>query len=372
MKVTAAVVREKSKPYTIEELDLDEPREDEVLVRVLATGICHTDIIVRDQYYPVPLPSVLGHEGAGIVEQVGRQVKKVKPGDHVVLSYMYCGTCDNCQNGRCGYCYDFYGLNLSGSRQDGSTTLHKDGEGIHGSFFGQSSFATFALASEKNVVKVREDMPLDILGPLGCGIQTGAGGVINALAPHAGSSIAVFGTGSVGLSAIMAARVVGCTTIIGIDIRPDRLKLASELGATHTINGSEGNTLEQIQKMTKGKGADYTLETTGRPQILRQAVDCLRFTGVCGLIGAAPLGTEVNIDMNNILFGRTLRGIVEGDSIPDIFIPQLIELYVQGRFPFDKLIKKYKLEEINEAVEATEKGSVLKPVLVLAERGLTL
>jgi aryl-alcohol dehydrogenase len=366
MRVTAAVVREKSMPFTIEELDLDEPREDEVLVRVVATGICHTDIIIRDQYYPVPLPSVLGHEGAGIVERVGRLVKKVKPGDHVALSYMSCGACDNCQNGRLGYCYDFYGYNFSGARADGSTTLRKGDESIHGSFFGQSTFATFALASEKNVVKVREDIPLEILGPLGCGIQTGAGGVINALAPHAGSSIAVFGTGAVGLSAIMAARVAGCTTIIGVDIRPERLKLAEELGATHTINGSEGNTLEQIQKITNGKGVAYSLETTARPQILRQAVECLRVTGVCGLIGAAPLGTEVNLDMNSILFGRTLRGIVEGDSVPDIFIPQLIELYVQGRFPFDKLIKKYRLDEINEAVAAAENGSVLKPVIVFA------
>jgi aryl-alcohol dehydrogenase len=365
MKITAAVVREKSKPFTVEELELEEPREDEVLVRLVGTGVCHTDLVVRDQYYPVPLPSVLGHEGAGIVEKVGQKVSKVKPGDHVVLSYMSCGRCVNCREGKLGYCYALFGYNFGGARPDGSTTLSKDGEVIHGSFFGQSSFATYALASERNTVKVRDDVPLNILGPLGCGIQTGAGAVINSLAPHAGSSIAVFGTGSVGLSAIMAARAVGCTTIIGIDIRPGRLEIARELGATHVINGSEGDTVKKIQEIT-GTGVNYSLETTALPAILRQAVDCLTLTGVCGLIGAAPLGTEVALDMNSILFGRTLRGVIEGDSIPDIFIPQLIELYVQGRFPFDKLIKFYKLEEINDAARDSEAGTVLKPVLTFA------
>lgn len=365
MKITAAVVREKARPFTIEELELEGPRENEVVVRLVGAGVCHTDLIVRDQYYPVPLPSVLGHEGAGVVEQVGSKVSKVKPGDHVVLSYMSCGKCANCKKGKAGYCYELFGYNFGGAREDGSTTLNKDGEAVHGSFFGQSSFGTYALANERNVVKVRDDVPLNILGPLGCGIQTGAGGVINALAPHAGTSIAVFGTGSVGLSAIMAARVVGCTTIIGVDVRPSRLDMARELGATHVINGAEGNTVEKIQEIT-GTGVDCSLETTALPEIFRQAVDCLTLTGVCGLIGAAALGTEVKLDMNTILFGRTVRGIIEGDSIPDIFIPQLIELYMQGRFPFDKLIKFYKLEQINDAARDSEAGTVLKPVLTFA------
>jgi aryl-alcohol dehydrogenase len=365
MKINAAVVREKSRPFTVEELELEEPREDEVLVRLVGTGVCHTDLVVRDQKIPVPLPLVLGHEGAGVVEQVGQKVSKVKPGDHVVLSFFTDGTCVNCREGKLGYCHNLVGYNFGGARADGSTTLSKDGEVIHGNFFNQSSFATHALANERNVVNVRDDVPLNILGPLGCGIQTGAGAVINSLAPHAGTSIAVFGTGSVGLSAIMAARVVGCTTIIGIDIRPDRLEIARELGATHVINGSEGDTVKKIQEIS-GTGVNYSLETTALPAILRQAVDCLTLTGVCGLIGLAPLGTEVALDMNSILFGRTLRGVIEGDSIPDIFIPQLIELYVQGRFPFDKLIKFYKLEEINDAARDSEAGTALKPVLTFA------
>ncbi len=362
MQITAAVARAKSQPFSVEPLELEEPRPDEVLVRIVGTGVCHTDLIVRDQYYPTPLPAVLGHEGAGVVERVGEQVTKVQPGDHVVLTYLSCGRCPACQQGALGYCPQLFTLNFGGGRADGSRALRRDGEVINGHFFGQSSFATYALANERNVVKVRSDVPLELLGPLGCGIQTGAGAVINSLHPRAGSSIAVFGVGSVGMSAIMAARVVGCITIIAVDVKSNRLELARELGATHTVNPAEGNAVERIQQLTGG-GANYTLETTALPAVFRQAVEALALRGVCGLIGAAPLGTEVTFDMNSILFGRTIRGIIEGDSVPDVFIPQLIELYVQGRFPLDKLIRFYPLQEINRAAEDSLSGVTMKPVL---------
>ena len=363
MKVTAAVVREETQPFSVEELDLEEPRSDEVLVRVVATGMCHTDMIVRDQWYPVPLPAVLGHEGAGIVEKVSEGVTKVQPGDHVVLSFASCGECPNCASGRPTYCLSFYEYNFGGERPDGSNGLSSKGDVVHGRFFGQSSFASHALAAERSVVKIRDDVPLELMGPLGCGIQTGADSMLNVLRPEAGTSIAVFGTGAVGMSAIMAAVVAGCTTLIGIDVKQGRLELTRELGATHTINGAEANAVEEIGKITGG-GADYSLETTAVPAVLRQAVDALAPLGTCGLVGAAPLGTEVSLDMNNILIpGRTVRGIVEGDSIPAVFIPQVIELYDKGRFPFDRLIEFYDLEEINQAAEDSEEGSVLKPVL---------
>ena len=362
MKITAAIVRKKSGPFIIEEIELDEPRDNEVLVKIVSAGVCHTDLVCRDQYYPVPLPAVFGHEGAGIVEKVGKQVTKVKPGDHVVLSYFTCGDCISCKKGRIGYCFNLYGCNFSGARLDGSTTMKKDGEVIHGSFFNQSSFATYALATERNVVKVSKEAPLEKLGPLGCGIQSGAGSVMNALHPKPGSSIAIFGMGSVGLSGILGAVICGCTKIIGVDINSTRLKLARELGATHTFNSKETDPIKAIQEVTF-TGADYSLDCTGLPQVFRQAVDSLTLTGICGLVGAAPLGTEVCLDMNSIFFGRTVRGIIEGDSIPDIFIPQMIELYNQGRFPFDRLITFYSLDEINKAAEDSEKGRVLKPVL---------
>ena len=283
-----------------------------------------------------------------------------------MLTYMSCGSCRNCIQGKPTYCLDLFSQNFSGSRPDRSTGLRKNGQVLHSHFFGQSSFATHALAWERNVVKVRRDVPLELLGPLGCGIQTGAGGVLNSLRPAAGTTLAVFGTGSVGMSAVMAARVAGCATIIGVDVKPNRLELARELGATHTVNAKETpDVVGEIQRITGG-GADYSIETTASPQVFRQAVDCLTLPGVCGLIGAAALGTEVTLDMNNILFGRVVRGIIEGDSVPDIFIPRLVELYTQGRFPFDRLIKQYPLDRINEAASDSEEGRVVKPVLATA------
>src|SRR5580693_4370229 len=207
----AAVVREKGGRFALERVCLDEPRPDEVLVRIRGVGMCHTDLVARDQYFPVPLPAVLGHEGAGVVEAVGSAVTKVAPGDHVVLSFASCGACANCRQGAYAYCDDLYGRNFSGARPDGSRTCcDADGHRIGGSFFSQSSFATRALATERNVVKIPSDVPVELMGPLGCGIQTGAGAVMNALRPKAGESIAIFGAGSVGMAAALAARVVGC------------------------------------------------------------------------------------------------------------------------------------------------------------------
>jgi aryl-alcohol dehydrogenase len=363
MKIKAAVVFEKSGEFSIESLDLSEPNDDEVLVKVVATGICHTDLAARDGHLPIPEPpSVFGHEGAGIVEKVGARVTKVKPGDHVLLAWDYCGVCSSCKQGKELYCLNFFLHNFHGARPDGTTTLRKGDQEIHGSFFCQSSFADYALANERNVVKVRDDIPLEILGPLGCGVMTGAGAVMNSLQAKPGSSIAVFGAGPVGMSAVLAAVVCGCTTIIAVDIKPERLKAAKELGATHTVNPSEVDPVKTILDITGG-GAQYSLECVGNPKVLRQAVDVLPRLGVCGLTGVVPPGTEVSLDMDLIMNGRTVRGILGGDAIADLFIPKLIELYHQGRFPYDKMITFYPFVEINQAVEDMEKGRVIKPVL---------
>jgi len=364
MEIRAAVVFEKSGNFSVEELELSDPNDDEVVVRIVGAGICHTDLAARDQHLPIPLPSVLGHEGAGVVEKAGDRVSKVKPGDHVVLSWDCCGTCTSCKAGNNSYCLNFFLHNFHGARPDGTTTLRKGEQVIHGSFFCQSSFADFALANERNVVKVREDVPLDILGPLGCGVQTGAGAVMNTFQPRPGASIAIFGVGPVGMSAVLGAIVCGCTTIIAVDIIPDRIEKAKELGATHTVNAGEADPVEAIMEITGG-GAEFTLECVGNPKVLRQAVDSLPRLGVCGLLGVVAPGTEVSLDMDLIMNGRTVRGIIEGDAIPDLFIPKLIELYGQGRFPFDRLITFYPFDEINQAVEDMEKGRVIKPVLRL-------
>ncbi|RZI52338.1 NAD(P)-dependent alcohol dehydrogenase [Aeribacillus pallidus] len=363
MLTKAAVTYGKGDPFKIDTITIDEPKDGEVLVRIKAVGICHTDLIVRDQYYPVPLPAVLGHEGAGVVEKVGNGVTSVQPGDHVVLSFSSCGECAQCLSGNPYACQKFFELNFSGKMKDGTCRLHKDHQDI-ANFFGQSSFSQYAVASERNVVKVPKDVPLEILGPLGCGIQTGSGAVLNKLKPEEGSSIVIFGCGSVGLSALMAAKVANCTTIIAVDLQDNRLQLAKELGATHTINPKNvSNVVEEIKTITGGEGVNYSVETTSIPAVLRQAVDCLATLGKAAVIGAPPVGTEVSLDVNTILFERSLTGVLLGSGVPQLFIPKLIDLYKKGKFPFDKLIKFYTLEEINQASEDSEKGITIKPVL---------
>ena len=362
MKIKAAVVRKKGGPFVIEELELDEPRQDEVLVRMAASGLCHTDLAGRDQLLPMAHTGVFGHEGAGVVEKVGSNVKNVRPGDHVVMSYLYCGVCPACRRGAPGLCVDFFPLNFSGARADGSVTMRKGNEKIHGSFFGQSSFASYTLPTDRNVVKVSKDLPLELLGPFGCGIQTGAGGVINSLKASPGTSIAIFGAGSVGVSAILGAVVSGCATIIAVDVHPKRLTGAKGFGATHTVNSAKTDPVQAIQKITGG-GVDYSLECTGIPKVMRQAFDALAKGGTAGLIGSAPPDADVALNMQALLNGRHVVGIVEGDCVSSIFIPQLLDLYKAGRFPFEGMIRTYPFEKINEAVEDSEKGKTLKAVL---------
>jgi aryl-alcohol dehydrogenase len=364
-KFVAAVMRAHGKPLKIEALELDPPRADEVLVRLVATGICHTDIAVHRRE-DSPLPSILGHEGAGIVEVVGSAVRKVKPGDHVVLSFLSCGRCRQCQSGEPAYCAKLNDLNFTSRREDGSVSAH----GLHGPvcnhFFGQSSFATYTLANERNVVKVPKSLRLEVLGPLGCGVQTGAGAVMNSLKVKAGDSFACFGTGSVGLSAIMAAQVVGATTIIGVDVSDGRLRVAKRFGATHVINARKKAAATTIRAMTGGTGVDYCFDTTGVDTVFNDAIDAL---GIRGTLGYVTGGSKPERTFNARSFmatGKRLMGILEGDAVPDVFIPHLIALYRQGRFPFDKMVKFYPLREINRAFADSKSGKTIKPVIRLA------
>jgi len=366
--ITAAVTREKEGPFTLEDAKIRAPKADEVLVKIVATGMCHTDMIVRDQDYPVPLPLVLGHEGAGIVEKVGPLVKDIQVGDHVVLSYGYCSQCSSCHSGHEAYCKEFYPRNFGGSDMDGNNAIQDaDGKPLHDHFFSQSSFATYALSLESNAIKVSKDAPIELLGPLGCGIQTGAGAVINSLKVSPGTSFVTFGAGAVGLSAVLAAQVAGATTIIAVDVVPSRLELAKELGATHVINSKEEDVVEKVREITDG-GALYALESTGIPEVLRQGVDSLATLGTIGVVGAPALGTDAGFDVNDLLLGgKSIQGIVEGDSTTKIFIPQLVELYLQGRFAFDKLVKYYDFKDINQAAKDSEDGITLKPIIRIAD-----
>lgn len=367
-EMTAAVVRGKGAPFALEKARIRAPLGNEVLVRITATGMCHTDMIVQDQYYPVPLPAVLGHEGAGVVAAVGPDVTSLQKGDHVVLSFGFCGDCPQCKAGAYSYCQKFFEQNFIGINPNGpDAVLDADGTALTANFFSQSSFATLAIAREGNAVKVPKEAPLEILGPLGCGIQTGAGAVMNSLKVPAGASIAIFGGGAVGLSAVLAAKAVGAATIIVVDVVPSRLDLARELGATHVLNGKEVDPVARIKELT-GAGVDFSLESTGLPPVARQAIDALGSRGVCGIVGAPPLGTPAEFDVNElILLGKTVRGIVEGDSDAQTFIPHLVDLYLKGQFAFDRLVKTYPPEQINQAAADSKNGLTLKPVILFGD-----
>ena len=363
--ITAAVTEQRGAPFVLETLEVGELRPDEVLVDVAAVGICHTDLICRDQWLPVPLPAVLGHEGAGVVAEVGSQVTHVAPGDRVGMTFNSCGRCRTCLVGRSSHCHDAFGRNFACARPDGTTALSRDGAPVHSHFFGQSSFATAAVATARNVVGLPDGVPFEVAAPFGCGIQTGAGAVLNVLKPPAGSSVVVTGTGAVGLSAVMAAVVAGCGTIIGVDVQPSRLELARELGATHVVDAGAADVGEEVRRIT-GYGADFAVETTGVPAVLRTAYDALAPTGEVGVVGAPPPGAEISFEMNSFLaFGRVVRGIHQGQSIPEVFLPALLGLWQQGRFPVDRLMVSYDFDRIEDAVRDAESGTTVKPVLVM-------
>jgi aryl-alcohol dehydrogenase len=307
---------------------------------------------------------VLGHEGAGVVVALGSAVTGVAMGDRVGMSYDSCGRCPTCIKDLGVYCHEFFEHNFAASRAaDGSSALSRDDELVHAHFFGQSSFATHAVARERNIVSLDDAIPLEIAAPFGCGIQTGAGSVLNVMRPPAGSSIAVFGAGAVGLSAVMAAKIAGCSTIVAVDIRQNRLDFAREVGATHVVDASKTDPVEAIRALT-GSGADFALEATGVPQVVRSAVDCLTPTGVCGVAGAPALGAEVSLDINTILAGgRVVRGIVEGESVPSQFVPRLVDLWRRGEFPVDSMMTYYDFDQIDQAARDAEAGTVIKPVL---------
>ncbi|WP_445548641.1 NAD(P)-dependent alcohol dehydrogenase, partial [Frankia sp. CiP1_Cm_nod2] len=364
MDVTAAVAYKPNEDFQLETLSLDEPRDNEILVKISSVGICHSDLAARDGAIPIELPALLGHEGCGYVERVGAAVTKVQPGDLVVLTFNSCGVCPNCTRSIPAYCHQFAPLNYGGSRPDGSTTVSSGNRKISSYFFGQSSFATYALANERNVVKVSDDVPLELLAPLGCGIQTGAGAIINSFNCPAGSSLLVIGAGAVGLSAVMAGVVQGCEHIIVSEPHASRRELASSLGATHVIDPAEGALSEQVRAVL-ATGVDFAFDTSGNSNVLAAVTQCMAPRGLLGLVGV-PTDPQAELSINVIyamVLGLRVMGIVEGDANPDEFIPRLVELYKRGRFPFDKIVKSFPFSRINDAVHEQETGQAVKAVL---------
>jgi aryl-alcohol dehydrogenase len=365
-RATCAVVRQPGGPFLVEEVSLAGPRPDEVLVEIVATGMCHTDLLVRDDR-PAVLPAVLGHEGAGIVREVGAEVGGVAPGDRVVLSFPSCGACVRCRTGRSAYCDSIASLKFGCRRPDGSVATTDDrGRPVGDHFFGQSSFGTLAVVAARSVVRMPDDVDLRVAGPLACGVQTGAGTVLDVLRVGPGSSIAVFGAGSVGLCAIMAARLAGASTIVAVNRRRSRLELAAEFGATHLVSPSDGDPLEAIRAATGGRGVQFAFETTGVPEVLTTAIRSLDSLGTCAYVGTAPVGATGGIPMLEAMTkGLTVRGVLQGDSTPAETIPRLWELHGAGDLPFDRLITHYRLADINRAAADCTSGDVIKPVVLM-------
>ena len=364
MKIQAAVAWEAGARLSIEEFDLDDPRDDEILVRVEAVGVCHTDDNARLGRLPVVFPIILGHEGSGVVERTGSRVTKVKKGDRVLFTPDYCGRCEQCVLGHTPYCDEVVAVTFTGTRPDGSPRACQGGKPVRASFFGQSSFATHSLVTERNIVPVPRDAPLHYLAGFTCGVQTGAGAILNAMPVRSHQSVAVFGTGAVGLAAVMAARAAGAREIIAIDRVAHRLDLALDLGATHAIDTTGRELADVAAEVVKatGKGAGAALDTTGNPDLILAAVESLATGGTASVITSS--GAPVTVPPGSLLLkGRQLRGSMGGHINPTVFIPRLLDLHARGRFPVDRLVKNYPFAEVNTAIADSLSGATIKPVL---------
>jgi aryl-alcohol dehydrogenase len=361
MMSTAAVLTQAGGKYSLESVELDDLRAGEVYVKIEASGLCHTDTTMQ---HIMPMPAVIGHEGAGVVEEVGAGVDYVKPGDRVIVSWPACGTCPNCVSGRRYICDDQFGLLFRGTRPDGSKTMKWNGEWITGSFFQQSSFATHAIAAAEALVKVEADVPAEILAALPCGVMTGAGSVLNAMGVGAQDDLVVFGAGGVGLSGVMAGRLAGADPIIVVDINPERLQLARELGATHVVNAADEDVVARVMDIVPG-GVRQVLEASGTAAAWKAAGEILRYGGTFGSAGV-PMGDTLSGHPPD-MFSKAVRVqfIMAGFAVPRIFLPRLIKWYQQGRFPVDRLVKTFPFAQINEAFADAHAGGAVKPVLLM-------
>lgn len=366
MKMTAAVAAVPGAPLALEEVRLGEPMPGEVVVKLAATGVCHTDALARAGKLPFGLPGVLGHEGAGVVVEVGAGVDSLNPGDQVVLGWPWCGECRNCRAGQPRYCLRLPALLFSGRRLDGSPTMHRlDGSALYGHFFGQSSFATHALVSARSAIKIQTTVPLTAAGALGCGFAAGAGAVLNAVRPEPGSSVVVFGAGAVGLAAVMAARLTAATTIVVVDRNQARLALAKRYGATEVVDVTGlRNVARTVREACEGP-ADVAIECTGDPKVIRQAIDSVGMRGVCCLVGTAEAAAEFTAHQQTTLWGKQIHGSLGGEGQSGVLVPALLRLAEQGRFPFTDLIEYMTFAEPEAAFSAARDGAVVKPVLVM-------
>lgn len=364
MATTAAVSRAGTGGFAVEQVSVETPRADEVIVRFLAAGLCRTDLEVAAGRLPTPLPVVSGHEGAGVVEYVGSGVAGFAVGDRVIAGFNFCGCCANCRGGMPAYCPDHFALNFGAQRADGSVGLRdRNGRPVHDHFFGQSSFAGLSLCRPTGLVRVSEDIPASVLAPLGCGVSTGAGAVWNVLKAEPGDTLLVIGAGTVGLSAVIAAVASGAARIIVADRHRARLDLAVQLGATDVVDINANPPVDAVRELTGGVGVGLALESTGSSESMTAAVGALAPLGRAAILGIAPPQAEFRTDAFELLLGRSVMGSVIGHQAPAVLIPRILRLYRQGRFPIERLTTTYPLESINEAVADVESGVTVKAVL---------
>ncbi len=370
MKSRAAVLYGPNRTFSVEEIEVDEPKQGEVLVKLVATGLCHSDWHFATGAAPVRFPMVVGHEGAGIVEKVGPGVTELKPGDHVVLCYIpACGKCRWCLSGLAALC-DRGILLTQGVQLDGTFRLHKDGQDI-AQFALVSAFSEYTVCPVDSVIKIDPDLPLDRACLVGCAVPTGWGAAVNRARVRPGETVAIFGTGGVGMNAVQGAAMAGAEKVIAVDLVDWKLEKAKEFGATHTINPTREDPVQRIMDITQGVGADATILTTSlvTPGLLATATRATRKAGrtvIVGAIGRDPNEQETHpLDLMFMLMAKEVFGTIFGHNVPRIDIPRLLQLYRDGKLKLDELVtRRYRLDEINQAYHDVEQGNVLRGVLV--------
>lgn len=361
----AAVVWQPGGPWHIEPILLPAPESHQVLIRVAACGLCHTDDKARMGQMPMPLPAVLGHEGSGTVMAVGGCVDAFAPGDRVLLGWPFCGECFACHEHQPRYCEALKPLAFSGQFWQAGQLLPsqyqtRTGQPLYGHFFGQSALATHALVAASSLVKIPHDFPLLAAGPLACGLATGAGAVLHHTPVR--QTLVVIGCGAVGFGALMAARVMGWHNIIVVDQHPERLALAAELGATRIVINDGRSLLTQLPYRV-----DLILECTGLIPLVEQAIDCIGPLGVCLLLGGGLAGERFSAEQRSVLWGKRIEGVLGGGGTSASLLTRLMQLHLTGDFPFDRLLTYYPLADVMQARADVHAGTVIKPVLVMPE-----
>jgi len=362
MNMKAAVLYEQRKPLVVDDIEIQDPKDGEVMVKMAAAGICHSDLHFMEGLWPAPVPMVMGHEGAGIVEKVGPGVTSVAPGDHVVTSWVSpCGTCMTCMMSKPWLCVS--ALMGGGTMRDGTTRLKKGNQQLNHQNQ-VSTFAEYAVLPASGAVKIRDDMPLDKAALLGCGVMTGFGAVFNTAKVTPGSSVVVYGCGGVGLNVIQAAALANATTIIAVDTLDNKLEMAKQFGATHVINSSQEDPVPQVQAITGTMGAAFGFEVVGKPSVITQTFESVRPTGIAVVVGMAPAASNVVISTIGLFLTKTLTGSFYGEARIHQDMPMLADLYMAGKLKLDELVSRvYPLARINDAFDALKKGEVARSII---------